>query len=140
MQVNYRHVIRRNAGEDRPRRPKERPMDPLKISSVELDDRDPFRATFNVHLTRDMTDFERQTLPPLLSGSFSPSEARGSAVVAIRTATIGMIEDPRDLLKQIVAEAETLAKTMEHDQHAVAAQVAARGEDVQQRAAGIDWG
>jgi hypothetical protein len=55
-------------------------MDPLKISSVELDDRDPFRATFNVHLTRDMTDFERQTLPPLLSGGFSPSEARGSAV------------------------------------------------------------
>jgi hypothetical protein len=44
-------------------------MYPLKISSVELDDRDPFRATFNVHLSRDMTDFERQTLPPLLSGS-----------------------------------------------------------------------
>jgi hypothetical protein len=114
-------------------------MDPLKISSVEFDDRDPFRATFNVHLTRDMTDFERQTLPPLLSGSFSPSEARGSAVVAIRNATIAMIEDHRDLLKQIVAEAESLAKTMEHDQHAVAAQVAARVEDVRQRAAAIDW-
>ena len=40
-------------------------MDPLKISSVELDERDPFRATFYVHLTRDMTEFERQTLPPL---------------------------------------------------------------------------
>jgi hypothetical protein len=118
---------------------KERPMDPLKISSVEFDDRDPFRATFNVHLTRDMTDFERQTLPPLLSGSFSPSEARGSAVVAIRNATIGMIEDHRDLLKQIVAEAESLAKTMEVDQHAVAAQVAARVEDVRERAAAIDW-
>jgi hypothetical protein len=111
-------------------------MDPLKISSVELDDRDPFRATFKVHLSRDMTDFERQTL---LSGSFSPSEARGSAVVAIRNATIAMIEDHRDLLKQIVAEAESLAKTMEHDQHAVAAQVAARVEDVRQRAAAIDW-
>lgn len=114
-------------------------MDPLKISSVELDDRDPFRATFEVHLSREMTDFERQTLPPLLSGSFSPSEARGSAVVAIRHATIAMIEDHRDLLKQIVAEAESLAKTMEHDQLAVAAQVAARVEDVQQRAAAIDW-
>src|SRR5246500_3895321 len=114
-------------------------MDPLKISSVEFDDRDPFRATFNVHLTRDMTEFDRQTLPPLLSGSFSPSEARGEAVVAIRNATITMIEDHRDLLKQIVAEAETLAKTMEHEQHAVAAQIAARVEGVQQRAAAIDW-
>ena len=114
-------------------------MYPLKISSVELDDRDPFRATFNVHLSRDMTDFERQTLPPLLSGSFSPSETRGAAVVAIRNATIAMIEDHRDLLKQIVAEAESLAKTMEHDQHAVAAQVAARVEEVRQRAAAIDW-
>ena len=90
-------------------------MDPLKICSVEFDDRDPYRATFNVHLSRDMTDFERQTLPPLLSGGFSPSEARGSAVVAIRNATITMIEDHRDLLKQIVAEAESLAKTMEHE-------------------------
>jgi hypothetical protein len=114
-------------------------MDPLKISSVELDDRDPYKATFNVHLSRDMTDFERQTLPPLLSGRFSPSEARGSAVVAIRNATIAMIEDHRDLLKQIVAEAESLAKTMQNDQRAVSAQVAARVEDVRQRAAAIDW-
>jgi hypothetical protein len=115
-------------------------MDPLKISSVEFDDRDPYRATFNVHLSRDMTDFERQTLPPLLSGGFSPSEARGSAVVAIRNATITMIEDHRDLLKQIVAEAESLAKTMEHELRAVAAHVAARVEDVSERAAAIDWG
>jgi hypothetical protein len=43
-------------------------MDPLKICSVEFDDRDPYRATFNVHLSRDMTDFERQALPPLFSG------------------------------------------------------------------------
>ena len=85
-------------------------MDPLKICSVEFDDRDPYRATFNVHLSRDMTDFERQALPPLLSSGFSPSEARGSAVVAIRNATITMIEDHRDLLKQIVAEAETLGQ------------------------------
>jgi len=48
-------------------------MDPLKICSVEFDDRDPYRATFNVHLSRDMTDFERQALPPLLSSGFSPS-------------------------------------------------------------------
>jgi len=114
-------------------------MDPLRICSVEFDDRDPFRATFNFHLSRDMTDFERQTLPPLLSSGFSPSEARGSAVVAIRNSTITMIEDHRDLLKQIVAEAESLAATMEHDQHAVAAQVAARVEGVRQRAAVIDW-
>jgi hypothetical protein len=118
---------------------KERPMDPLKISSVEFDDQDPYRATFNIHLSRDMTNFERQTLPPLLSGSFSPSEARGSAVVAVRNSTISMIEDHKDLLKQIVAEAESLSKTMEHDQHAVAAQVAARVEGVRQRAAAIDW-
>jgi hypothetical protein len=38
-----------------------------------------------------------------------------------------------------VAEAETLARTMEHDQHAVAAQIAARVEGVPQRAAAIDW-
>jgi hypothetical protein len=75
----------------------------------------------------------------MLSSGFSPSEARGSAVVAIRNATITMIEDHRDLLKQIVAEAETLARTMEHEQHAVAAQIAARVEGVQQRAAAIDW-
>ncbi|MGH3557953.1 MAG: hypothetical protein ACRDTK_10790 [Mycobacterium sp.] len=114
-------------------------MDPLKISGVELDDQDPYRATFNVRLSRDMTDFERQALPPLLSGRFSLSEARGAGVVAIRNATIAMIEDHRDLLKQIVAEAESLAKTMESDQYAVAAQVAARVEDVRQRAAAIDW-
>ena len=114
-------------------------MEQLKICSVEFDDRDPFLATFEVHLSRDMTDFERQALPPLLSGGFSPSEARGSAVVAIRNVTITMIEDHRDLLKQIVAEAETLARTMEHEQHAVAAQIAARVEGVQQRAAAIDW-
>lgn len=46
-----------------------------------------------------MTDSERQTLTPLLSGGFSPSEARGSATVAIRNATITIIEDHRDLLK-----------------------------------------
>src|ERR1700689_1739724 len=102
-------------------------MDPLKICSVEFDDRDPYRATFNVHLSRDMTDFERQTLPPLLSGGFPPSEARGSAVVAIRNATITMIEDHRDLLKQIVAEAETLPTTMENDNNAVAVRTPARG-------------
>jgi len=89
--------------------------------------------------TSTCPDFERQALPPLLSGGFSPSEARGSAVVAIRNVTITMIEDHRDLLKQIVAEAETLARTMEHEQHAVAAQIAARVEGVQQRAAAIDW-
>jgi len=38
-----------------------------------------------------------------------------------------------------VAEAESLAKTMEHDQRAVAAQAAARVADVRQRAAAIDW-
>src|ERR1700744_57704 len=114
-------------------------MDPLKICSVEFDDRDPYRATFNVHLSRDMTDFERQALPPRLSAVFSPSEARGAAVVAIRCATITMIEDHRDLLKQIVAEAETLASTLEHEQRAVAAQAAARVEGVRERAAAIDW-
>jgi hypothetical protein len=36
------------------------------------------RATCNVHLSRGMTDFERQTLPSLMSGGFSPSEATGS--------------------------------------------------------------
>jgi hypothetical protein len=131
-----------HVGEARPRRYadiKERPMESLKISGVELDDQDPYRATFNMHLSRDMTDFERQVLPPILSGRFSPSEARGSAVVAIRNATIAMIEDHRDLLKQIVAEAESLAKTMQDEQYAVAAEVAARVEDVQQRAAAIDW-
>jgi hypothetical protein len=61
-------------------------------------------------------------------------------VVAIRNATITMIEDHRDLLKQIVAEAESLAKTMEHELRAVAAHVAARVEDVSERAAAIDWG
>jgi hypothetical protein len=50
-----------------------------------------------------------------------------------------MIEGHKDLLKQIVAEAESLAKTMEHEQHAVAAQVAARVKGVQQCAAAIDW-
>ena len=44
-------------------------MDQLKIRSVEFDDRDPFLATFNVHLSRDMTDFERQMLPPLLTAA-----------------------------------------------------------------------
>jgi hypothetical protein len=48
-------------------------MDQLKICSVEFDDRDPFLATFNVHLSRDMTEFERQMLPPLLTSGFSPS-------------------------------------------------------------------
>ncbi len=47
-------------------------------------------------------------------------------MVAVRNATITMIEDHKDLLKQIVAEAESLSKTMEYEQHAVAAQVAAR--------------
>ena len=42
-------------------------------------------------------------------------------------------------LKQIVAEAESLAKTMEHELRAVAAQVAVRVEDVRERAAAIDW-
>ena len=47
-------------------------MDQLKICSVEFDDGDPFLATFNVHLSRDMTAFERQMLPPLLTSGFSP--------------------------------------------------------------------
>jgi hypothetical protein len=114
-------------------------MEALKITTVEFDDQDPYRATFTLHLSREMTDFERQTLPPLLSGGFSPAEARGPAVIAIRNATITMIEDHRDLLKQIVAEAESLAKTMEHELQAVAAQVAARVADVRERAAAIDW-
>src|ERR1700761_154671 len=115
-------------------------MDPLKICSVEFDDQDPYRATFNVHLSRDMTNIERQTLPPLLSGGFSPSEARGSAVIAIRNATITMIEDHRDLLKQIVAEAETLASTLENERRVIAPHVAARVKGVHERAAAIDWG
>lgn len=61
-------------------------------------------------------------------------------MVAVRNATITMIEDHKDLLKQIVAEAESLSKTMEYEQHAVAAQVAARVEGVRQRAAAIDGG
>ena len=114
-------------------------MDQLKICSVEFEDQDPFLATFNVHLSPDMTAFERQMLPPLLTSGFSPSEARGSAVVAIRNATVTMIEDHRDLLKQIVAEAETLASTVEHEQRAIAAHIAERVEGVQGRAAAIDW-
>jgi hypothetical protein len=50
-----------------------------------------------------------------------------------------MIEYHRDLLKQIVAEAETLAGTMEHEQRAIAAQIAERIEGVHERAAAIDW-
>ena len=114
-------------------------MDQLKICSVELDDRDPFLATINVHLSRDMTAFERQMLPPLFTSGFSPAEARGSAMVAIRNATITMIEDHRDLLKQIVAEAETFSGTMEHEQRAIAAHVAERVQGVHERAAAIDW-
>ena len=115
-------------------------MEQLKICSVEFDDCDPFLATFNVHLSRDMTDFERQMLPPLLTGGFSPSEARGAAMVAIRNATITMIEDHRDLLKQIVAEAETLASTLENERRVIAPHVAARVKGVHERAAAIDWG
>jgi hypothetical protein len=92
----------------------------LTICSVEFDDWDPYRARFIVHLSRDVTDFERRTLPPLLSGGFSPSAPRGSATVAIRNATITMIEDHRDLFKQIVTEAESLAKTMKHELRVVA--------------------
>jgi hypothetical protein len=114
-------------------------MDTLKIASVELDERDPFGATFNLHLSRDMTDFERQTLPPLLSGRFSPAEARGPSWVAIRNSTIAMIEDHRDLLKRIVAEAESFASRMQDEQSGVAANAAARVEDVRRRAAAIDW-
>jgi hypothetical protein len=58
-------------------------MDELKICSIEFDDRDPFLATFNVHLSRDMTAFERQFAAPAHQRLF-PSEARGCAVVAIR--------------------------------------------------------
>jgi hypothetical protein len=50
-----------------------------------------------------------------------------------------MIEDHRDLLKQIVAEAETLPGTMEHEQRAIAAHIAERVQGVQERAAAIDW-
>ena len=85
-------------------------MDQLKICSVEFDDRDPF-----------LSDLQRPPVPrydglraPDAAAAahlgFSPTEARGSAVVAIRNATITMIEDHRDLLKQIVAEAETLGQ------------------------------
>lgn len=58
--LNYKDVIRRRGGVAAKRK---RKMDPLKISGVELDDRDPFRATFDVQLSREMTEFERQTLP-----------------------------------------------------------------------------
>lgn len=114
-------------------------MDPLKIARVEPDEEDPYRATFHLFLSRAMTDFERQILPPLLSGRFSPSEVRGAAQVAIRNTTITMIKDHRDLLKQIVAEAESLAETMQDEQRATAAQAAARVADVRRRAAAIDW-
>jgi hypothetical protein len=60
-------------------------------------------------------------------------------MVAIRNATITMIEDHRDLLKQIVAEAEKISSTMEHEQRAIAAHIAERVEGVQERAAAIDW-
>ena len=114
-------------------------MEPLKIAKVELDEQDPFRATFNVQLSRGMTLFERQTLPPLLSGRFSPAEVRGPSLVAIRNATIDMIEDHKDLLKLIVSEAESLARAMQDEQHAVVTEAAARTDDVRRRAAAIDW-
>jgi len=114
-------------------------IDQLRIARVELDEQDPFRATFNVHLSRAMTHFERQTLPPLLSGRFSPAEVRGPSMMAVRNVTIAMIEVHRDLLKQIVAEAESLARAMQDDGDGRNAQSAARVQNVRRRAAAIDW-
>jgi hypothetical protein len=50
-------------------------MDSLKIARVELDDQDPYRATFNLQLSRDMTNFERQALRRPNS---SPAECKTS--------------------------------------------------------------
>ena len=50
-----------------------------------------------------------------------------------------MIEDHTELLKEIVSEAESLAKTMQNVQDAGTAEAAAKVEDAQRRAAEIDW-
>ena len=56
-----------------------------------------------------------------------------------QAASAAQIEELGKRMQSAEAEAETLARTMEHEQHAVAAHIEARVEGVRQRAAAIDW-
>jgi hypothetical protein len=114
-------------------------MEPLGIARVALDEHELSRTTFNLHLSRVMTASERETLPQLLSQRFSPSMTRGGAIVGITKTSITMIEEQKDLLKQIVSEAESQAKANQDAQDSAAANAAANRADARRRAAAIDW-
>jgi hypothetical protein len=138
--VNYKAGIRARPGEaESATNEGKRSMEPLGIARVELDEHELSRTAFNLHLSRVMTAFERETLPQLLSQRFSPSMTRGGAIVGITKTSIAMIEEQKDLLKQIVSEAESQAKANQDAQDSALANAAANRADARRRAAAIDW-
>jgi hypothetical protein len=83
----------------------------LKVVEVTQYPTDPTGCSCVVRFSRDLTHFERETVPVMLSMPFSPSEVRGADTVSIH-ARVSFCTYPktRANLGGLVAEAESQAE------------------------------
>lgn len=117
-------------------------MDPLRIVRAKPNEYDPNATWYDLHLSRPMTEFERRIVPAKLSGAgfySPPSEVKHPNFVTIQNTPIALLESKKDVLQQLVSEAEAEAKAMQERQEAEKAQAEANWQDAKRRAEAIDW-
>jgi heme exporter protein D len=111
----------------------------LKIVMSELNPRNPSGTSFDLHLSRPMTDFEAAAAEKVLSKGFAAAVVTGPSIVTINDVSVEAIEQRKDILQQLVSEVEAHARQQQQAQDAAAAQAQAQIEDAGRRAAAIDW-
>jgi hypothetical protein len=114
----------------------------LRISRLELNEQDPNAKSFNLHLSRPISQLEREALRALLSkaGFYAPfTEAPHPTVIAVDNVEISAFEHRREDIKAWVVEAESTAKLQQEYIDTQQAAAVAKIQDSKTRAAAIDW-
>jgi RIO-like serine/threonine protein kinase len=115
---------------------------PLTIVRLELNEENPDATTYNLHLSRRMTEMETRALVGLLNsaGFHTPSpQATNPDAVILDHIHVSVIEGCKDKLKDIVAEAAHIADAQLRVMRTTEGEAAARFQDAKDRAAAMDW-
>jgi hypothetical protein len=114
---------------------------PLKIVRSELDGEDKTRQTFLLHLSRVMTDSERDHVADAISRNLSQASTKavGPAIVAVKHVSTDWLETNRNVLQRSVAEGTQAAARADEERQMRAERDAQSLAELKRRAAGIDW-
>lgn len=111
----------------------------LKIEGVTQETADPTR--FVLRFNRTLTQYERSTVPGLISDNFLPAEVTGPDAVTLNHGRKAYFTDAklREKLKGIVDDAESLALMQLIQQQSAEGHAAAEAEETRRELEAIDW-